>query len=136
MTIDKKRILSEGTFKTVRSRGKGGQHVNKVATRVELYFNVNGSDVLSDEQKSLVAKKLSKRMNKNGVLIFVSDESRSQFANKEQAKKKFLNAIEKALTVQKKRIASEPSPSTKEKRLKEKKIISEKKKLRTVKFEE
>jgi ribosome-associated protein len=136
MKLDQKRILSEVTFKTVRSRGKGGQHVNKVATRVELYFSVNDSDVLSDEQKSLVLKKLSKRTNKNGVMIFVSDESRSQFANKEQAKKKFLNAIEKALTIQKKRIASEPSHATKEKRLREKKMVSEKKKLRTVKFEE
>jgi ribosome-associated protein len=136
MKLDEKRILSEVIFKTVRSRGKGGQHVNKVATRVELYFNVYDSDVLRDEQKSRIAKKLPNRMNKNGVLIFVSDESRSQFANKEQAKKKFLKAIENALIVQKKRIASEPSPATKEKRLKEKKIISEKKKLRTIKFED
>ncbi|MBN4051634.1 aminoacyl-tRNA hydrolase, partial [bacterium AH-315-M05] len=62
----------EFTFKTSRSGGSGGQHVNKVETRVELNFNVHHSTLLNDEQKALILHKFKNRINKEGILQIIS----------------------------------------------------------------
>jgi len=121
---------SEFTFKTSRSGGKGGQNVNKVSTKVELNFDVVNSILLNAVQKRTILNALSKRINKEGVLKLVVQSSRSQFMNKELAIEKFYSLINKCFEVQKKRIATKPKKSAKEKRLKGKKIHSEKKELR------
>ncbi|WP_129714464.1 alternative ribosome rescue aminoacyl-tRNA hydrolase ArfB [Pedobacter sp. SYP-B3415] len=92
-------ILQEIQFKTSRSSGSGGQHVNKVSTKVELIFNLEGSVALSATQKERLRLRLAHRLDKEGNLHVVSQESRSQLANKETAVEKFLNMISRALIV-------------------------------------
>jgi ribosome-associated protein len=110
-----------------RSSGPGGQHVNKVSTKVELRFNIPESRVLSSDQKQILLQKLKNKITIDGNLIIVSQESRSQLKNKEKALAKFFLLIQKALKPTRKRIPTKPSPISKKKRLESKKKHSEKK---------
>jgi ribosome-associated protein len=121
---------SEFSFSTSRSSGPGGQNVNKVNTKVELRFNVEQSLQLSDLEKHKIKSKLKNRINSDGELIVISQDSRSQLKNKEDATDKFYQLIAMALKPVKKRKASKPSRSAIEKRLKMKEIKSKKKELR------
>ena len=121
---------SEITFKTSRSGGKGGQHVNKVSSKVELDFDVVNSSVLAVEQKELVLKNLANRITKTGVLQIVVQSGRSQLANKEIAKEKFYSMIEFALRPKKKRFKTKPTKSSNQKRLDSKRKRSQKKIIR------
>ena len=76
-------LISELTFKAVRSSGARGQHVNKVSSKIMLFFNVLKSEALAEEEKELLLKKLSTKLTKDYILILNSDESRSQHKNKE-----------------------------------------------------
>ncbi len=125
----------EFTFRTSRSGGKGGQNVNKVSSKVELIFNLQQSQLLSDEQKSRIAIKLKNKINSEGELLISSVRNRSQLRNKEECIKKFYQLIEQALKVEKKRIKSKPSKSGKQKRLSTKKLNAEKKSLRKKNFD-
>jgi ribosome-associated protein len=69
-------------FKASRSGGPGGQNVNKVNTRVTLFFDVEGCDVLSDIQKRRILTRLSSRADKDGVIRVVSQKYRTQKANR------------------------------------------------------
>jgi ribosome-associated protein len=131
MNIVDRKFVDEYVFKTSRSSGKGGQHVNKVSTKVELIFDVEGSDVLTDEEKQSIFKKLKNKIDKKGLLRIVSQSERTQLLNKNKAVKKFYNIIEKALKKKKIRKKTKPTKASKEKRLFSKKIISERKKLRS-----
>jgi len=124
------------TFKAVRSSGKGGQHVNKVSTAVELYFDVKGNSILNDEQKKLILEKLKNRINADGELIVVSQSERSQFANKKNVIERFDTLIIQALRKKPKRIPTKISEMQKQKRLETKKRHAEKKKQRRIKFDE
>ena len=123
-------LLSEATLKATRSGGKGGQNVNKVATRVELYFDVMNSGVLDEEQKNIILRKLDGRISDAGILRITSSEDRSQLGNKENVKTKFLELVRKALAPVKARKKTKPSKESKAERLKDKKLLSEKKKMR------
>ena len=101
--------------------------MNKVNTKVELRFHIPNSELLSEEEKSILLQKLKNKINKDGELIIVSQEDRSQYKNKEIALEKFLDMLKKALTPTKKRKPSRPTRASKEKRLDEKKLISVKK---------
>ena len=125
--MDKVLIVQELQFKAVRSSGAGGQHVNKVSTKIELSFDVSNSNALSDREKERVLLKLNYRLTKENLLLLQCDESRSQHKNKELAIKRFLELIESALKVPKKRKKTKPSKAAIEKRLKAKKKSSEKK---------
>jgi ribosome-associated protein len=115
-----------------RSSGPGGQHVNKVSTRIELRFNVLESILITPDEKDLISKKLAKKINSTGELIIVAQDSRSQLANKEDAIEKFYKLLLKALTPVKKRKPTKPSRAAKEKRLEEKRIMSAKKERRKI----
>ena len=130
MIADIDKLIDECTFTTVRSSGSGGQNVNKVETKVSLLFDVNGSQVLTDEQKAIVFSKLKNRINKDGVLQLSAESERTQGMNKKAVIEKFAAAIQKALTPTKKRKATKPTAASIRKRLEEKKQLSEKKKLR------
>lgn len=118
---------TEFRIKATRSSGKGGQNVNKVATKVELSFNLNSSVLLTEKEKFLLSEKWSNRLSLNGVLRIVCEEDRSQSKNKEIAIKKFYDLLKKSLQKPKKRIATKPGKAIKEERLKDKKITAEKK---------
>lgn len=126
------KLLQEVILKATTSGGKGGQNVNKVATRVELYFTINNSVSLSDEQKEILNNKLMNRISGDGVLRITSSENRSQLENKEAVRLKFLELIRKALTPKKKRKQTAPSKSSVEERLRKKKLNSERKSFRSV----
>lgn len=117
-------------FQMSRSSGPGGQNVNKVNSKVTLVFNVPQSAILSDEEKLELNTKLAHKLDSEGNIQIQSQEKRSQLQNKEIAVRKFYEMIGKAFQRKKIRKASKPSKSAIEKRLKEKKVQSEKKRIR------
>jgi len=133
MNIKERDFTKEIEIKASRSSGKGGQNVNKVSTKIELVFDVNASELLSDEEKSIISEKLANRISKEGKLILQSQESRSQRMNKEIAIKKLYELLEAALKKEKPRKKTKPSKAKKEQRLQVKKEVSEKKKSRNYK---
>lgn len=126
-TLDKELLLSELTFKATRSSGPGGQHVNKTSTRIELYWSLETSQGFSEHQKARLREKLHNRLTKEQILILASGETRSQLKNKELVIKRFFKLLEEAVTPPKKRKKSNPTYTSKIKRLQSKKQHSEKK---------
>ena len=133
MNLKDRDFTKEIEIKASRSSGKGGQNVNKVSTKIELVFDVNNSELLNDEEKSLISQKLSNRISKEGKLILQSQESRSQLMNKEIAIEKLYGLLEAALKKEKPRKKTKPTKAKKEQRLQIKKEISDKKKSRNFK---
>ena len=122
--------LSELKFTASRSSGPGGQHVNKVNTRVTLEFDVLNSPNLTGEQKEMLQQKLAGRMTKEGVLILHSQNHRSQLANKRAAVDRFVALLSEALKRPKKRRRRRISLAARYERLRAKKRKSEIKKNR------
>ena len=128
MNIEK--IIKELNFKAVRSSGAGGQHVNKVSSKIELFFDVQNSTEFTEEEKELLFKNLGSKLSKENILILTCDESRSQHKNKEIVIKRFIEVITKGLKIPKKRKPTKPSKSSIKKRLDKKKKQAYKKMLR------
>ncbi len=127
-------ILSELIIKATRSGGKGGQNVNKVSTRIQLFFDVLNSNGISDEEKKLIQHKLKNKLSEEGVLLIDVQEDRTQLGNKKIALKKLEVVLTNALKKSKKRIKTSVSAGAKKKRLSGKKIQGEKKQLRQKKY--
>ena len=87
----------ELAFTASRSGGPGGQHVNKVSSRVTLLFNVVASPSLSDEHKQRLQSRLATRMTKDGILRVVSQKHRSQMANRTAAIERFVALVQEVL---------------------------------------
>ncbi len=126
----KKQLENEIVFSATRSSGPGGQNLNKVNTRVELRFSVLTSSVFSDEEKARISLKIKNRINCEGELILTSQTGRTQLDNKKKALEKFFGLIEKALTIQKKRLKSAPTLASRLNRLESKRNLALKKQLR------
>lgn len=120
----------EFEFITSRSSGKGGQHVNKTNSKVELRFNIPLSEILNENEKELLFKNLSNRINNDGILQIVSQKSRSQIKNKKTCIKKFYELLETGLKIPKERKKTKRSYKSIKKRLERKKRQSEKKERR------
>jgi len=125
-------IIKELKFSASRSSGAGGQNVNKVSTKIELRFDLESTTLFTIDEKERIYKKLKNRISNEGILILTSESERTQLGNKKKAIELFLALMEKALVKPKKRIKTKPTKSSREKRLQDKKLVSEKKKLRNM----
>ncbi|AFD05807.1 alternative ribosome rescue aminoacyl-tRNA hydrolase ArfB [Solitalea canadensis] len=132
MNIDRAVLASELIYQMSRSSGKGGQNVNKVATKVEVGFSIEQSQLFSNEEKERLLQKLSGRITKDGLIKITSEEERSQLMNKHRVIEKLAHILENALKIEKPRRATKPSKASKEKRLKNKQLTSIKKINRTI----
>ncbi|MBT8253921.1 MAG: aminoacyl-tRNA hydrolase [Flavobacteriaceae bacterium] len=120
-------LISELQLKAVRSSGPGGQHVNKVSTKIKLNFDLKNSQYLSKDEKTILMKSLAKRLSKDGIISLQCAETRSQIKNKEIIINRFLEMIKKGLEIPKKRKKSKIPRQAVEKRLEKKRRTSEKK---------
>jgi len=125
-----RRFEREFKFRTSRSSGKGGQHVNKVSTKVELIFNVPKSKILDADEKVIVKERLRNKLSSRGDLRIVTELFRSQLRNKNICIERFYKIMEKALKRSKYRLATEPTKTSIDKRYKAKHIIGGKKRNR------
>lgn len=115
-------LSTEFIFKTTRSSGPGGQNVNKVSSKVELYFDINTSQILNDWQKTRLWEKQTNKISQEGILKIVCQVDRSQLRNKELVVTKFYDLLKKAFHIEKSRKATKPSKSATNERIKEKKV--------------
>lgn len=120
----------EMEFTYARSRGPGGQNVNRTNSAAILRWNLWSSQVLSSEIKERLAQKLHGKLTTEGDLIVRSEVHRDQDQNRSECIQKLHEIIRKALFVPKKRVATKPTRSSKRKRLDSKKKDSEIKALR------
>lgn len=118
-------ILPEIQFKAIRSSGSGGQHVNKVSSKIELKFNLLESSILSQEHKVLLLKTISERLTKDNIIVLQCDETRSQHRNKDIALQRLLDILNRGIIQPKKRRPTKVPKSVKRKRLKTKKQRSD-----------
>jgi len=128
--LEREKIISELSFKAVRSSGAGGQNVNKVSSKVVLSFDIDNSKSLSEEEIQILKSKLASRLTLDSILILNCDADRSQLKNKEIVTKRFLKIIYGNLKPLKVRKATKIPKSAIRKRIKDKKNASEIKKTR------
>jgi ribosome-associated protein len=120
----------ELVFTTSRSSGPGGQNVNKVNTKVTLKWDVLNATSITEEQRLIIREKLKSYFTKEGVLILMAQDKRSQLANKEAVLHKLDQLLKKAFVRKKVRKATKPSKTAVKKRLESKKQHAEKKQWR------
>jgi ribosome-associated protein len=123
-------LYSELELTASRSGGPGGQNVNKVNSKISLKFDVPRSQILTEEEKTTILRALASQLTKGGVLHLSSQDSRSQLENKEAVLDKLDFLLKKAFVKKKVRKKSRPSKAAVLKRIRSKKLHSEKKKWR------
>ena len=122
--------LAELRFRFTPSSGPGGQHANRSATRVELFFDVANSPSLSDAQRERVLAEIKTHIDGEGVLRMVSQVSRSQVQNRQEVTARFQELLIQALKFRKRRRATRVPRAERERRRGEKRRQSEKKQRR------
>ncbi len=121
---------AELSLEFIRSSGPGGQNVNKVATAVQLRFDVARSPSLSDDVRRRLARIAGRKMTDDGVLVITARRHRTQAANREDAIARLVTLIKHASEEPKPRKKTKPSQASKERRLKEKRHRGKIKRLR------
>jgi ribosome-associated protein len=117
-------------FSAARSGGPGGQHVNKVNSRVILEFDVLNTSALRPSQKRKIIERVGHRMNQQGILRLQAQRYRSQSANRADLVEKFIGVLQDALRPVKSRVPTRIPRSVREKRLEEKKLRTRVKRVR------
>lgn len=128
--ITRDTLRREVYFKAVRSRGPGGQNVNKVSSAAILYWNFLYSPSLTEFQKQRIQARLGNLINSEGELFVRSDEFRDLEQNKSRCLEKVVDAVKEALFIPKKRRATKPTRGSQRRRLDSKTKAGETKKLR------
>ncbi len=118
--MEQEKLISELTFKAVRSSGPGGQNVNKVSSKVILFFDLGNTKALTDDEKVTLLEKLSSKLTSENILILNCEQDRSQLKNKEIVIKKLLDLLKKGLFKPKARKPTRIPKSVIAKRLKDK----------------
>ncbi|MFW6097120.1 MAG: alternative ribosome rescue aminoacyl-tRNA hydrolase ArfB [Chloroflexota bacterium] len=111
----------ELTFSFSPSGGPGGQHANKAATRVTLFYDVANSPSLTEAQRKRLLKRLNSRLDQDGILQLNAQDTRSQHRNREIVLERFEELLREALKPRKRRRKTRPSRAANERRLREKK---------------
>ncbi|MGM9507525.1 alternative ribosome rescue aminoacyl-tRNA hydrolase ArfB [Larkinella sp. GY13] len=119
--MDPTRLYPELQFQFARSGGKGGQNVNKVATKAELYFDIPHSVVLTEEEKAVLLEKLVNKITTEGVLVLYHQTERTQLGNRDKVTEKFYQLIRKAFEKEKPRKATRPTKASRDEKLVSKK---------------
>ncbi|MBS1983669.1 MAG: aminoacyl-tRNA hydrolase [Bdellovibrionales bacterium] len=128
--LSRERLLTEVEFAAVRSRGPGGQNVNKVSSAALLFWSFERSALLNEEQRALVREKMRNMINGEGQIYLRSDEFRDLQQNKERCLEKLQNFVTAALHKPKVRRPSRPTRASKVRKAEAKSRHSETKKNR------
>lgn len=119
----------------VRAAGPGGQNVNKVASAVELRFDVAGSRALPDHVRAKLLSRSDRRLTADGVLVIQANRFRDQAKNRADARERLAALIVAASHVPKRRIATKPTRASKERRIESKKNRASIKRGRTARWD-
>ena len=121
---------SELSWSAARASGPGGQNVNKVSSKVELRFDLAGTSVLGPAVKARLRARAGKKLDREGRLVLVSQATRDQLRNLEDARDKLAALVRQALEEPKARKATRPSKAAKRRRLDDKRRQGDKKRER------
>jgi len=110
--MNKEILINELNFKAIRSSGAGGQHVNKISSKVVLSFDVRHSIGMNSGEKRQLCDSLVSRLTIEKVLLLACDETKSQLQNKNRVIERFFELMKTGLFVPKKRLASKPSKAS------------------------
>jgi ribosome-associated protein len=116
--------------RATRSGGPGGQHVNTSSSRVEVRWNPLESNALTPDEKERIAQRLTSRLDSEGWIRVAASDTRSQRQNRLLAEQRLASLVARALHVQKKRVRTSPTRSSKEERLRVKKLRGRRKRER------
>jgi len=120
----------ELTVRASRSGGPGGQHVNKTASRVSLYWDLANTTALDQQQRARVMRRLASRLTRDGFIAVHVEDERSQHQNRRIARERLAALVAQALQARRARRPTTVSASQKRRRLEGKRRTAEKKRLR------